>query len=104
MQIVVNTDAHIRGTEALSKDTEARIMNHISRFESRLTRIEVHLSDENSAAKGGPAMRCLLEARMANHQPVVASHQAETVELAIDGAAQKLDHALTSVVGRLSDR
>lgn len=104
MQIVVNTDAHIQGTEALSIDTEARIINHISRFESRITRIEVHLKDENSDKKGGPAMRCLLEARMANHQPIVASHHAESIELAIDGAAQKLEHALTSVVGRLSKR
>jgi ribosome-associated translation inhibitor RaiA len=104
MLIHVNTDAHIQGTEAMIKKTESQIMHHIARFESRLTRVEVHISDENSDKKGGLAMKCVLEARMANHQPIAVSHKAETVDLAVDGAAEKLNHALTSVVGRLSDR
>ena len=104
MQFQINTDAHILGTEALSQQTESQILHHIARFESRITRVEVHLKDENSDKKGGPAMRCLLEARIVSHQPVAVSHQAETIELAVEGAAKKLKHALDSVVGRLSDR
>lgn len=105
MLVKVNTDANIRGTDELVKKTEAQIKSYIERFESRITRIEVHLSDENSNKKvGKDAMKCVLEARMAHRQPIAVSHYAESVELAVSGAAEKLEHSLDSIVGRLSDR
>lgn len=105
MLIRVNTDANIRGTDDLVKKTESQIKSTISRFESRITRIEVHLSDENSNKKiGKDAMRCVLEARMSHRQPIAVSHNAESIDLAVMGAAEKLEHSLDSIVGRLSDR
>ena len=105
MQIQVNTDSNIKGTTELKQKTESQIRETIGRFESRLTRLEVHLSDENSDKKvGKDAMKCVIEARMSHRQPIAVSHYAETVDLAVIGAAEKLEHSLTSIVGRLSDR
>jgi len=104
MHIQVNSDANINGGEELKRETETQVRDYMARFESRITRIEVHLSDENSDKKvGKDAMRCVLEARLAHRQPIAVSHHAATIELAVTGAAEKLEHSLTSIIGRLSD-
>jgi hypothetical protein len=67
--------------------------------------VEVHLSDENSDEKvGTDAKRCVLEARLAGRQPIAVSHQAATLEQAIDGAARKMRHSVSKVLGRLGNR
>jgi Sigma 54 modulation protein / S30EA ribosomal protein len=77
----------------------------LDHFSNRITRVEVHLSDQNSDKKPGTAdMRCLLEARLAGLQPIAVSHQATTLEQAIEGAAEKLKHSLDTVLGRLGHR
>ncbi|MNR50201.1 hypothetical protein D3C85_1696870 [compost metagenome] len=46
-------------------------------------------------------MRCQLEARPKGHQPISVTHKADSLELAIDGAAEKLEHALEHLFGKL---
>ncbi|MDR7194608.1 HPF/RaiA family ribosome-associated protein [Luteimonas terrae] len=90
MKIQLNTDNHVDGTEALEARVNAMIEQYLGRFSSRLSRIEVFLSDHNSV-KGGPNdRRCALEARLENDDPVGASHDAEDTEKAIRGACDKL--------------
>jgi ribosome-associated translation inhibitor RaiA len=74
----------------------------ISHLRDRITRIEVHLSDENSDKGGDKDKRCMLEARLSGLQPIAVTHQAETVALAIDGAAEKLERAIGSALGKLN--
>lgn len=64
-----------------------------------VTRVEVHLSDENSA-KGGHDKRCLMEARLERHHPIAVSDDAETSHQAIAGAAEKLKQALGHLIAR----
>jgi len=105
MQIQVNTDGNIEGNEALATQVSSTVESALSRFSEQITRVEVHLSDENSGKKGGNEdMRCVLEARLEGRQPVAVTHQAETVDRAVDGAADKLTSLLESTLGRLRDR
>lgn len=102
MLIQINTDKNIDGDEKLTQRTEEQVKNTLNRFADQITRIELHLSDENSDKKlGTEDKRCLMEARVAGLQPVSASHQAMTVEQAVDGAAKKLRRSLESTLGRL---
>ncbi|HET9066585.1 MAG TPA: HPF/RaiA family ribosome-associated protein [Gemmatimonadales bacterium] len=102
MIVQLNTDANIQGTEALKAQVDSVVRGALEPLSRHITRVEVHLSDTNSDAKDGPAdIRCLLEARPAGRDPVVASHHAATVAEAVDGAAGKLKRALESVFGRL---
>lgn len=104
MQIQVNTDNHIAGRDELAAWARDAIEAALGHFGERLTRIEAYLSDTNSQ-KGGPAdIRCVLEARPAGLKPLAASHQADVLELAVEGAAEKLKRALASTLGRLDDR
>jgi hypothetical protein len=45
-----------------------------------------------------------IEARLAGYQPFAVSHQAATIEIAVTEAADKLQRAIESKMGRLKDR
>lgn len=100
MQIQVNTDDNIEGREALAAKVEAEVEQMLGRFREHLTRIEVHLSDENAARTVGPDKRCLMEARPAGMQPVAVTHQAETLAEAYAGAARKMRSLLDTQLGK----
>lgn len=101
MQIQINTDRNIEGREALALRVEAVVRGVLERFGDRITRVEVHLGDENAHKPGADDKRCLMEARAAGLQPIAVSHHAPAIELAVDGAAEKLARSLDSVLGRL---
>ena len=102
MLVQINTDNNIQGREELAREVEAKVQAKLGdRFGERLTRVEVHLGDENSPRKGGGAdKRCLLEARPAGLQPSAVSHRAETMTLAVDGALDRFKRALGSAFGK----
>ncbi len=105
MLIQINTDSNIEGDDALAQQVEAVVRNALDRFSEQITRVEIHLSDENSDKQSGiEDKRCLLEARLAGLQPIAVSHQAATLEQAVDGAAEKLKRTLDSTLGRLGNR
>ena len=101
MQIQVNSDNHIQGSKRLEEWVRTTIESTLERYEEDLTRVEVHLRDENGDKPGPHDMRCQLEARPKGHQPVSVTHKADTLEQAIDGAAEKLEHALEHLFGKL---
>ena len=105
MQIQINTDRNIEGREALAAQVSGVVENALSRISDHITRVEVHLSDENSDKKGGnDNMRCVIEARLEGRQPIAVTHQAATVDQAVDGAAGKLSRLIESTLGRLRDQ
>lgn len=105
MLIQVNTDSNIEGDDALTQQVEAVVRDALDRHSEQITRVAIHLSDENSDKKFGTEdKRCLLEARLAGLQPISVSHQAATLEQAVDGAVEKLKRSLDSTRGRLDSR
>lgn len=103
MKIQLNTDVHIDGTEALAARVSATVEQALARFSEHVTRVEVHLSDENGAKSGQKDQRCMLEARFEGRQPVAVTEHAPTLEQAVQGAAQKLARLLGSTLGRLNE-
>ena len=104
MQIQINTDNNIEGREELATQVEAVVQESLRRFSEQITRVEVHLSDENSHKSGQDDKRCVMEARLEGRQPAAVTHQAATLHEAVDGAADKLTASLESTLGRLRDR
>jgi ribosome-associated translation inhibitor RaiA len=101
VQIQLNTDRHTDGNAALQAEVGEVIERMIGRFSDRITRLEVHIADVNSGVRSGPDdIRCRLEARMAGKRPVSVTHNAATVDLAVAGAAEKLQKVLTRAVER----
>ncbi len=101
MQIQVHSDNHIEGSARLIDWVSATISNHLERFEDDLTRIVVHLHDDNAGKAGADDKRCQIEARPKGHQPISVTHKAESLDFAVDGAIEKLQHALEHLFGKL---
>ncbi len=103
MQVQVNSSNQIAGSVALQEWVGSTVVAEVERFEELLTRIEVHLSDEN-AQKAGPAdKRCQIEFHPKGHQAMSVTHKAESFDLAVAGAATKMRHALERLDGRLDN-
>ncbi len=103
MKIQLNTDDHVNGSAALAAQVTATVEQALGRFREHVTRVEVHLSDENAGKSGPKDQRCMLEARLEGRQPVAVTDQAETLQQAVHGAAQKLVRLLDSTLGRLNE-
>lgn len=104
MLVNVRTDRNIEGHEELARRVEDDVRSALARYGERLTRVEVHLGDENSPKKGGAAdKRCAVEVRPAGLRPIAARHEAETLELALHGALDKVRRALARTLGKLED-
>lgn len=103
MIIQINTDKNISGTEEFRAPVIALISDELSRFSNQITRVEVHLSDENANKGGINDKKCVLEARLEGLKPVAVTNKADTVEQAIDGAIDKLKNSLTTILGRLKN-
>jgi len=53
MQVMVNSGKHVDTSMAFKTDIRSRVRDKLQRYEEHLTRVEIHLSDEN-ALKSGP--------------------------------------------------
>lgn len=101
MKIQLNTDKNIAGDERLESYLSSLIQDELSRFSEHITRVEIHLADENGQKKGLNDKRCILEARLENRQPIAVTNHANTVEKAVNGALSKLKASIETIYGRL---
>ncbi|MDG9881943.1 HPF/RaiA family ribosome-associated protein [Pseudomonas putida CSV86] len=104
MQIQVNSDNHIQGNIRLEQWVRSTVESTLERFDDGVTRVEVHLRDENGDKPGPHDKRCQMEARPKGHHPISVTHKAATLEQAIEGAASKLNNALEHFYGKLRSK
>jgi len=100
IQIQINTDNHIKGTSKLSELAISEVESALEQVSRHVTRVEVHLSDENSHKGGAHDKRCVMEARLEGHQPLAVTADGESIDMAIGEAAEKLKHAVDHTIGR----
>ncbi|MBK5284839.1 MAG: HPF/RaiA family ribosome-associated protein [Bacteroidia bacterium] len=104
MKIQFNTGHSITASEKLRAPLEAMITDALSRFSSQITRLEVHLSDEDGDKNGENDKRCMIEARLEGMKPIAVTNHANTHEEAVEGAIVKLKTSLDTILGRLSSQ
>ncbi|WP_316839053.1 HPF/RaiA family ribosome-associated protein [Pedobacter gandavensis] len=101
MTIQLNTDKNL----TIHQEYEGKIKNEINAglgiFDDLITRLEVHLSDENGSKEGLDDKRCLLEARISGREPIAVSSLGNTYDLALHGAISKLKSKLETIAGKL---
>jgi len=96
MQFQFNSDSSVMGTENVAERIEAMVRQKLARFEERLTRVEVHVSDENAHKGGADDKACMIEARPRGGQPLgVTAHAAK-----VDDAARKAANTLAERLDR----
>ena len=104
MQIQINTDHNIEGREALATHVTNVLQHALQRLSAHITRVEVHLGDENSDKNSHHDKRCMLEARMEGRPPVAVTHHADNLHQAIAGATEKLTRKIDDLVSRQHDQ
>jgi len=104
MQIQINSDRNIQGHQEMSSQITGVVESALGRFNAHITRVEVHVSDENGDKTSKNDMRCMMEARLEGRQPVAVTEQAATLDQAVDGAADKLARMLDSILGQQRDQ
>jgi len=73
---------------------ERTLTTQLEHVAERLTRVEVHLKDQNSHKKNGIDKHCLIEARPRGMDPVAAEHDASEWKDAVHEAILKLERLL----------
>ena len=101
MQIRVDVDAHIDGSEELMDRVEGVIEGSLDRYQDRIARVEVHLSQLSHRQAGIRDLSCRMEAHASGFQPIAVSHEAMTLTEAIHAASAKLERAVHEVLGRV---
>lgn len=104
MQVQVNTSNGIENKDSLERWATGFLTDALARFGQDITRVEVQLRDTNSARSGPHDKRCTLEARIAGHDPVAATHHAASQDEAFRGATQRLINLLDHTLGKLDRR
>lgn len=103
MLIIFNTDHTISATDEFKAPMIASLSEKLKKYSHQITKIDVHLSDENGS-KGGPKdKRCLLEAHMAGMNPTVVKNHDSNYDDALDGAIDKLMSSLEKELGHLKN-
>ena len=102
MQIEVSTDSHIDGREKLTNYVTGHVETALERFSARITRVEVHLTDESGNRAGSEDSKCVMEVRMGGRPPIAVTSQESSLDQAITAATHKLKHLVENTLGRES--
>lgn len=92
MQIIIHTDG-IEHSTRIDEQIETEVQDALRHFADQVTRVEVHVHDVNGP-KSGHDKRCVMEVRLAGHQPLAVDHTALNVAESITGAAGRLERAV----------
>ena len=104
MIIQFNTDKNIEGTETLESYVAEKIKSSLKHYADYITRIEVHLSDQNADKPGKDDIQCKMEARVASLKPVTVISNSGTKEKALDIAIGKMKAALQTIIGKMKNK
>lgn len=98
MQVLVNHDHNIAGGESLQNYVENLMFDVLHNFRDQVTRVEVHVADENGKKGGDDDMRCTMEVRLRGLQPFAVTHHDKNIHAAIDGAADRVNRSVRKTV------
>ena len=100
MFVQIRTDNQIVSDADANARLEEKVRTKLKRFESRLSDVEVHVSDMNGSKGGDGDKRVSLEARANGHAPVAVHADADRIEIAVGLAADKAVRALEHALGK----
>lgn len=80
-----------------STDAVASALRHVA---EQVTRVEVHLHDDNSDKAAADDKRCMMEARIAGEKPLAVEYASDDLYKSITEAAGKLGRAVKSKIDK----
>lgn len=104
MTIQLNAGNNLSINDEYAEKLKEILSTELDRFSDNLTRLEVHLSDENSHKDSKNDKKCVLEARLKGRQPVAVTDTGDTYDQAVDNAIEKLKAMLDTIMGRMTNK
>jgi hypothetical protein len=101
MIILINTDKNLRENEAERDALKLLIRQEMKPYIAHISRIDVHLSDENGAKGGYNDKRCMLEVRIEGRLPMAVTAHAETEDFAVAAALEILKELFVDSMRKL---
>ena len=101
MIIQLNTDKNLSVHQAFGAQLHDLLSKELNRFSEHISRLEVHLSDENGGKDGQNDKRCMIESRLEGRQPIAEIANAGKNEHSVAEAIDKLKNSLDTILGRL---
>jgi ribosome-associated translation inhibitor RaiA len=102
MQVQIRHDENVQGDK--NGWIETTVTGALERYATEITTVEVHLADEDGAAKHSDgAIRATLEVRVAGFPPIAATSHGNDVGVALETALAKIDRMLDDKLGRVRD-
>jgi ribosomal subunit interface protein len=98
MQIQINA-GDVQHSDAIDEKIEAEVRSSLELFAQQITRVEVHLRNLNGP-KHGVDKRCVIEARLAGHDPLAVEADSDDLYQAVHLAAGKLERAVRHKIER----
>lgn len=100
MIIQINSDKSVEWEKRSTDFFSDQITEALERFKSQITRIEVHLKDENGMKDGISDINCMIEARLEGRKPIAVNSKADTKELAVTSAIDKIKSSIETILGK----
>ena len=103
VEILVNTDNNVEGTQKMKDYVRETVDKNLDRFKDVITRVEVHFSDQNGNKKGPKDKKCVIEARLKGMSPIAVSSQEDDIHKAVAFAIDKVKASLNTTVGKMKE-
>ena len=102
MQIQVNA-GDVHSSQAIQQRVEDEVTQALESWQERVTRVEVHLHDEDGPKHSDADKRCVMEVRIAGRDPMVVEHSSDDMYGSIQQAAGKLRRLVHRAIERQRD-
>ncbi|MFN7043554.1 MAG: HPF/RaiA family ribosome-associated protein [Flavobacterium sp.] len=103
MLVQIHTDKSIEGGSRFTEFFTNEIKNELARFDEIVTRIEVHVSDENGNKTTPNDKKCVIEARVEKKQPIAVTATADSPEKAFFEALEKIQRVLDTTLDKIKE-
>ncbi|MDE3106152.1 MAG: HPF/RaiA family ribosome-associated protein [Acidobacteriota bacterium] len=100
MMIQIHSDNHVAVHAPLAQFVEVQVQQSLRRFGAQVTRVAVHLSDEDGEKVGAADKRCMMEVRFAGYPPMSVTGSAPSLHQAVTQASGRMKRLLASSLGR----
>lgn len=101
MLVQINTDKNIEGYSRMNDFFSEEVKKELARFDEKVTRVEVHLGDENSTKFGKNDKRCTIEVRVEKKNPIAVTTHSDTIEKSFFEGIEKIKRSLDSTLEKM---
>lgn len=103
MIIQINAGKNLNVNKEYSSQLDSLLTEELSRYSEHITRLELHLSDQDGTKESLCDKKCILEVRLEGRQPIAVSATSNTYDQAVDSAIDKIKASLNTIIGKLRD-